>query len=157
MKLWLANRANLHTLSRVPAMDNYVKFIGTIDVPVFSLDDFVRYKNIEPKNIDIIRMDMEGHETIALKGMTRTLRETESLLLFIEIHPKLIKQNASSSYESFLRQLKANGFQVLDCSVSLSSRLDERVSIDDIDDLLRFDEAVEVILYKNNSGNTIHN
>jgi len=147
-KLHLANRSNLHTLTRVSEMDKYVKFKGTLDVQTFTLDDFLKYKAIDSLSIDIIRMDIEGHEVYALDGMVETLERGGPLIFFIEIHPKLIKQNRDYTYESFLRKLKAYGFKLAECFLSPTSRIDQKLSVDNIDDLSHFREAVEVILVR---------
>jgi len=147
-QLHLANRSNLHTLTRVPEMDKYVKFKGSIEVPTFSLDDFLKFKNIDPRSIDVIRMDIEGHEVYALEGMRKTLKRAGPLILFIEIHPKLIKQDSNYTYESFLEALKNWGFKLKECFLSVTSRIDKRISVRNIEDLLHFNEALEVILVR---------
>jgi len=147
-KLHITNRSNLHTLTRVPEMDKYVKFKNVFDIPAFTLDDFIKYKGIEARSIDVIRMDIEGHEVNALKGMSKTLKKAGSLILFIEIHPKLIKQNPDYTYESFLRELNSHGFELMESFLSLSSRVDKRINLNKINDLLIFHEAVELILRK---------
>ena len=147
-QLHLANRSNLHTLTRVPEMDKYVKFKGSVEVPTFALDDFLEYKNIDPRSIDVIRMDIEGHEVYALDGMKRTLKRSGPLIFFIEIHPKLIKQNPDYTYENFLENLKTYGFKLRECFLSVTSRIDKKLNVREIEDLLHFNEALEVILIR---------
>jgi len=147
-KLYLANRSNLHTLTRVPEMDKYVKFKGTINIPTFSLDEFIEAKDISAQDIDIIRMDIEGHEIYALEGMKNTLKNSGRLLLFIEVHPKLIKQISISKYEEFINNLKNYNFEIKECFLSISSKEDKKIEVQDWRDLLYFNEALELILIK---------
>lgn len=146
--LHIANRSNLHTLNRVPAMDNYVKFINIQEVSTYSLDDFIEENKIEPRKIDIIRMDIEGHEYFALDGMIKTLQKIETLLMFIEIHPKLIKEISEQAYEKFILKLSSCGFEMVACIASLSSRKDKLTNLKDIKELLSCHEAIEVFLKK---------
>jgi len=147
-KLYLANRSNLHTLTRVPEMDKYVKFKETINVPTFSLDEFIKTKGILAQDIDIIRMDIEGHEIYAIEGMKNILKNSGKLLLFIEVHPKLIKQNNISEYEKFINNLKNYNFEIKECFLSTSSKEDKKIEVQDWKDLLCFNEALELILIK---------
>ena len=147
-KLHLAERSNLHTLNRVPVMDDYVKFKETIEVPMFSIDDFVKIKKIKPSSIDVIRMDIEGHEVEAFEGMTQTLNEIGAVVVFIEIHPKLIKEVSKQKYINFIKKLESYNFKIEGCALSLSSREDQLINISNLDELLDYHDAVELILRK---------
>jgi FkbM family methyltransferase len=148
-ELHLANRSNLHTLTPTSGMKNYVRFTGVIDVPCFTLDDFLENKNVNPCDVDIIRMDIEGHEVKAIEGATKTLNSSKSLVLFIEIHPKLIKEsNGEQAYAAFLEKLKSYGFELFACAESVSSRVDKDTQLKSINELVDYHEAVEVFLKK---------
>jgi FkbM family methyltransferase len=146
-KLFLATRSNLHTLTPTSQMNNYVKFTGVIDVPCFSLDDFLANRDVSPCDVDVIRMDIEGHEVDAIEGGAKTLNSGKSLVLFIEIHPKLIKESkVERAYVAFLEKLKSYGFEVFACAESVSSRIDKPVHLKSVDQLRDYHEAIEVIL-----------
>lgn len=66
-------------------------------------------KDIE--RIDVMKMDIEGHEPIALEGMRETLRRFRPVLIF-EFHPAAIRQNAGGDPESFLRTLGNLGYRL---------------------------------------------
>jgi chemotaxis response regulator CheB len=73
-----------------------------IEVNGLSLDDFV-YRQNQPKP-DLIKMDIEGGEGLALEGMARILRESHPVFL-IELHGE---QAARSVWE----QLSACGYSL---------------------------------------------
>jgi FkbM family methyltransferase len=54
----------------------------TISIPSITLDDYLQ-KRDNPR-VDIIKLDVEGCEFLAIKGMERTLESNPNLLLIIE-------------------------------------------------------------------------
>jgi len=71
-----------------------------IEVEVIALDDFIKEEGVTP---DVIKMDIEGAELLALKGMKKFIETSENLILFIEyIHNK----------EQIFKFLRENGFEV---------------------------------------------
>jgi chemotaxis response regulator CheB len=60
-----------------------VEYVQTIDVDGISLDDFV-YLQQKPAP-DVIKIDIEGGEVLALPGMRRILKEKRPVL-FLELH-----------------------------------------------------------------------
>lgn len=63
------------------------------------------------EHIDVMKMDIEGHEPIALEGMKGTLRRSRPVLIF-EFHPAAIRQNAGSDPERFLQTLGELGYRL---------------------------------------------
>ena len=57
-----------------------------IEVATSTLDEFLK-----DKEVDVIRMDVEGAEWLAARGMTGILGGNKPLVLFIEVHPKLVE------------------------------------------------------------------
>lgn len=78
----------------------------TIEVEVDTVDDLA--KEMEP---DFIRMDVEGYEIEILKGMENIL-ETESLKLFLEIHPKKIEKFYDGNSEEIWEKLSNKDFRI---------------------------------------------
>jgi len=92
-------------------------------------------------------MDIEGYELEVLNGMAEVISQAVSLTLFIEIHPKLIKERVGdAAYAGFLNRLKEYGFYLEACALSVSSREDRIVNVSEISDLAGFHEAIEVFL-----------
>lgn len=77
-----------------------------IEVQTATLD-----KILGDVKIDVIRMDPEGGEWLIFKGMRRILRSNKPLKLFIEVHPKLIKDYGGNA-EAMLRILAEVGFKI---------------------------------------------
>lgn len=64
-----------HSIVFEEGRDDYVK------VETISLDDFFEENQILP---DVVKMDIEGAEVLALKGMRRTIERSANLRMFIE-------------------------------------------------------------------------
>ena len=59
--------------------------VGTVDVPVISIDEFCRIANLRP---DVMKIDVEGAELDVLRGARQTIAQRGSALsLFVELHP----------------------------------------------------------------------
>lgn len=107
--LYVSEHSNLHNLLRPLKASNKD---SVIKIKTYRLDDFISEHNIMPSNINIIRMDIEGHEVKALEGMINTLRETKMINLFIEFHPQYIKDIPGYSLESTMDLLVSQGFKI---------------------------------------------
>ncbi|MBN1268939.1 MAG: FkbM family methyltransferase [Kiritimatiellae bacterium] len=147
--LHVAKQSNLHTLARTPSMTKYVEFTGEVEVPVFTLDSWVERKGIDPAKIGVVRMDIEGHEAAALRGMLKTLRAAQDVVLFVEVHPRIIRETeGEAGYAAFVETLAALGFEVRFAAASLWSREDRPIEMKEVRELLQHDRAVEVLLVR---------
>src|SRR4030042_1758513 len=72
-----------------------------VEVEQLGLDDFLRGKTTR---INVIKMDVEGAEMLALAGMEELIRENKNLIMLIEFFPLLIKEMGQSP-EDFARRL----------------------------------------------------
>ncbi len=59
--------------------------------------------------IDVLKMDIEGHEPVALRGMATTLTRCRPVLL-CEFHPRLISANSGTEPTGFLAALDGLGY-----------------------------------------------
>ncbi len=66
-------------------------------VEKISIDDYVAGKF----NVDFIKMDIQGFELDALRGMSITLKENPDIILFIEFWPYGLQKAGSSATELF--------------------------------------------------------
>ena len=79
----------------------------TIKVKGISLDDFIfRFGNPKP---ELIKMDIEGGEILAVKGMQRTLKDIHPLFL-IELH-------GQEAAEATWNALKSSGYKIQQMAV----------------------------------------
>ena len=61
--------------------------------------------------VDVIKMDIEGAEILALEGMRETIERSPKLTIFTELYPKAIKRLGRSPVE-FLEKIRDFGFSV---------------------------------------------
>jgi FkbM family methyltransferase len=64
----------------------------------------------EPR-IDVVKLDIEGHEPIALRGMQGTIARHRPLLL-TELHPKLMRDHAGCDAGEYVDELLALSYSV---------------------------------------------
>jgi len=67
-------------------------------------------KHGSPK-VNIIKMDIEGAEVLALDGMKETINRSDDLIIFTEFYPKAIKRLGHAPVV-FLNKLKDLGFSI---------------------------------------------
>ncbi len=74
-----------------------------------TLDNSLK-KHGSPK-IDMIKMDIEGAEILALEGMIETIERSPGLIIFTEFYPKAIRRLGKSPIE-FLKKMQGLGFSI---------------------------------------------
>ncbi len=107
--LYVSEHSNLHNLLRPMRTKNED---SVINIKVYRVDDFVDEHNVDPADINFIRMDIEGYEVKALAGMQKILRMAKPLKLFIEFHPRYIEDIADHSLASTMDYLASIGFEI---------------------------------------------
>ena len=80
--------------------------VGSVPVECVSIDEFLR-----GGPVDVIKMDIEGHEPYALMGMKQTIATSGPLTLFVELNPACLRR-AGVEAEDFLASLVRLGFRV---------------------------------------------
>jgi FkbM family methyltransferase len=76
--------------------------------------DTILDDSIDP---DIIKMDIQGGEMLALKGMKKIIQKTNELVLFTEFWPEAITLNKESPAE-FLQLLQDLDFEIYDIDIN---------------------------------------
>jgi FkbM family methyltransferase len=71
-----------------------------VEVETIALDDFL--KDVE--QVDVVKMDVEGAEMLALSGMDGIIRRSKNLKMFVEFFPLLIREMGNSP-EKFIHRL----------------------------------------------------
>lgn len=95
-----------HTIQQHKGIESYrPEFVDTkkefVDVDQVSLDDF--FKGITT-SVNVIKMDVEGAEMLALAGMEQLIKRSPKLKMLIEFFPLLIREMGQSP-EEFARRL----------------------------------------------------
>ena len=95
-----------HTIKQYEGIRDYKPEFLTkeekfIEIETITLDDFFKDKE---RLIDVIKMDVEGAEMLALSGMDKIIRKNKNLKMFVEFFPLLIRKMGSSP-EEFIRKL----------------------------------------------------
>jgi len=90
-RMFFVNQDNT-TISLLPAADetkywvnppDAIKSIATIEVPVTAIDDFCKQESVN--EIEILKMDIQGGELMALEGATGKLSQGAILLIYTEV------------------------------------------------------------------------
>jgi FkbM family methyltransferase len=69
-------------------VNSVLKSKKSIEVPIITIDEFVKQSHPPP---NIIKIDVEGYEMKVLLGMKKTLESNLIRHLFIEVHPNLLQ------------------------------------------------------------------
>lgn len=100
------------------------------------LDDLLR----DESRVDVLKIDIEGHEPVALRGMTETLTRLRPVLL-TEFHPAMISRHAAVEPIAYLEALSALGYSlaVLHSDGTTSPPLDPAGILREFDKVRRAD------------------
>ncbi len=102
-RLFLSEAANSHSVSPVSGDES-------IEVPMVTLDQFMVNEDIDPSEIDFLRMDIEGYEVMAMQHMNSLFAgRKKPLYLFIEVH-KYAYEQWGWTLEKFIDYLISRGF-----------------------------------------------
>jgi FkbM family methyltransferase len=92
-----------------------------VQVNCITLDEFCSKNFIEP---NIIKMDIQGSEMLALQGMKKILNESKDLVLFTEFWPQGMIATGESP-EEFLTKLLDHGFSIFEIN-GIKNRIDRK-------------------------------
>jgi FkbM family methyltransferase len=98
------------------------------NAPVIRLDDYFRQQGADP---DLLKIDIDGAELAALRGMSRILKEIKPDLL-LEVHPVHLTRLGSNASEvcDFLRKFDYQFYLLDDFRNSTTSRLKQIANFD---------------------------
>jgi FkbM family methyltransferase len=81
------------------------------NVPAIDLDSFAKKNDI--KKVDVIKMDIQGAEFLALQGMEKIIQSNPHLIIFTEFWPSGLKACGSNPL-TFLKSLRRYGFNIFE-------------------------------------------
>ena len=126
-----------HTINQYGGIKNYKPNTDNkeifIEIDTVTLDDFLRDKE---KTVDVIKMDIEGAEMLALSGMEQTIKQNQNLKMFIEFFPLLIKKMGNSPEEFIGKLLKDYGFSVFVIGKDYNAHNQGLLRINKIDEVM---------------------
>lgn len=105
-----------------------------IEVETVSIDKFCDENIKSPVNV--IKLDVEGAEFLALLGMNQTIKESKNLKMFIEFFPLLIRDMGHSPEEFARKILEDYGFSVFIISDDYNAMKGKNLKINNVDELM---------------------
>lgn len=137
------------TQFRIRAAGNKNQVVDTdtgpdvVDVDLITLDRFAESRGLTPEDIDIVRMDAQGYEYNILQGMETLLRDSNNLLLFVEVHPSML----GDDLDAMIKKLNAHDFEIV--SASGGWWFTERpYQMQSLNELSQYTRSVELLLRK---------
>ena len=96
--------------TKIPLLGEYKgKYVPKfIRIKTVTVDSFLKLKNLTPK---IIKIDIEGWELLALRGMQNTLEK--NITLFLELHPTFLPKG-QDDIEEIIKLLDEKKFKIFD-------------------------------------------
>jgi len=104
-----STHSNWNRLARDEATGNVDELVERFSVETTRVDTYLDENGISPKDVNAVRMDLEGHELNVLDGMRSVLNSDGPLVLFIEFHPDFGDRD---NYESALTTLEHREFTI---------------------------------------------
>jgi len=133
-----------HTINKYDGIKNYSKGRATkeksIEIETITLDDFLKGR---VNKIDVIKMDVEGAEALALAGMDRILKTNENLKMFIEFFPLLIEKMGNSPREFVRKLLEDYKFSIYVIPDDYNAMKGKMVKINSVSELINLCEGEE--------------
>ena len=104
IKIYLSKMLNVD--HRTYPVDEYA---DVMEINATSIDDYLKLNNCT--RVDFIKMDIQGYEMAALRGMEKTLKNNPSVKIITELWPYGLKKAGSSASE-VLDFAKSKGFDL---------------------------------------------
>ncbi|HEY3282478.1 MAG TPA: FkbM family methyltransferase [Armatimonadota bacterium] len=103
---------HLHPDPEAPDINSILPVRGqnrgaTVEVPALRLDDYIAQRGLGP--VDMVKMDIEGAEMMALAGAPKLLSGETAPILILELNPEALDRAGSSPAE-LLRLLERHGY-----------------------------------------------
>jgi len=95
-----------------------------IKIDTTSLDSFFQSNS----KINLIKMDIEGAEGLALKGMTNLINENKKLSLYTEFWPYALEKSGTNPKE-FIEQLTQFGFKIFIISDGIKKQISSQFKL----------------------------
>ena len=106
-----------------PSIDAYLENVKKISIPVITIDDYAINNDID--KIDILKMDIQGAELIALKGAKNLLDKKSIKLIYLEVSfiPQYDNSPLFSDIDIYLRSFEYKFYGIYNLTYSSESKL----------------------------------
>lgn len=104
---FLSYESNLNTFHNYGSVESHLTG-ETIEVDTYTVPGILREANCE--KLDLIRMDVEGHEVDVIEGMLEQIAD-EALLPSIIFETHISRYNEENNMRNILKQLFSHGYQ----------------------------------------------
>jgi len=81
-----------------------------IEVETRTADGFVRERGLDPSDVNVVRMDVQGHEPHVIRGMREILAADGPLLVFVEVHAEVSERG---ELDEVVGPLVEQGFELV--------------------------------------------
>jgi len=105
---YLEDKSNRHHIDKFKM--GSVKSNNSIEIQVTTVDEFCKEHMID--EINLLRLDVEGHEYAVIDGAHEILSRSKNCIIFMELHPKVLFKLGKSP-ESLLEDLRHLGFKCI--------------------------------------------
>jgi FkbM family methyltransferase len=135
---FVMNRANSGASKRMPLVHNQAYFY---DNPEVTRVPSVRLDDLLPNELfDLVFMDIEGSEALAMRGMPRILQSAK--VVFSEFYPFMVREVAGATVEQYLEPLADFNTLVIPSLRKSVQKEDFRVALQDMFDKNQCDNGI---------------
>jgi hypothetical protein len=114
---------------------------------MFTVDSYCESQGIELDTVNVIRMDVEGHESKIFDGMSGVLEASSPLLIFVELHPHRI---GVEDVNNIIEQLDSRNFELVSATQSIHKEpYETEFAADSIRDLYGINRGIRLIAKRN--------
>lgn len=128
--MYLSEKRNWSRVGRTPKRYDCER----IPVETRTADGFARERGIEPSDVNVVRMDVQGYETHVVRGMREILSADGPLLVFIEIHAEVGERG---ELDEVIDPLVENDFEL--STAHTKAYFKSFVELDSLSDIYEFD------------------
>ena len=144
-ELLLSDQSNSHTLNPNLPGDKAHRYRTSIEVPVWTIESFLERQRLEPGDVDLVKLDVEGFEPAVMKSMEVLFDAGGPELLLVELHPHRV---AIEELREIVDTIETNGFEIVKASSAVADDLATYRSVREHLDSDDSSHTVELIVRK---------
>ena len=133
-----------HTINRQDGIEAYSRGRTikeeSIEIETVTLDNFLKEKT---DKVDVIKMDVEGAEELALSGMDVVLKNNIGLKMFLEFFPLLIEKMGSNPREFIRRLMQDYSFSIYIIPEDYAALTSDMKKLNSVDEVMSYRKAEE--------------